>query len=43
MFDLESNQYLIYAPLQPIATYVTQDAQPEIVDAPVTLILRIGP
>jgi hypothetical protein len=41
-FDLEGCQYLVYEYLQPIVTWVTQDAQPEIVDTPWNLIFRMG-
>jgi len=35
-------QYLSYDYLQPIPTLITQDARPNIVDAPLTLISRMG-
>jgi len=40
--DLEGSQYLVYEWLQPFATEVTEDAQPKIVDAQLTLIFRMG-
>jgi len=40
--ELEGSQYLVYEWLQPFATEVTQDAQPKIVDSPLTLIFRMG-
>jgi hypothetical protein len=41
-FHLEGSQYLVYEWLQPIATYVTQDAQQKIVDALLKLIFTQG-
>ena len=41
-FAIEGGQYLSYDYLQPIATQITQDARPKIVDAPLTLISRMG-
>jgi len=38
-FAHTGNLYLIYDYLQPIATQITQDATPKIVDTPLTLIL----
>jgi len=40
IFDLEGSQYLVYKWQQPFATEVTQNEQPKIVDAPLTLIFR---
>jgi len=42
IFDLEGGQYLFYEWLQPFATEGTPDAQPKILDAPWTLIFRMG-
>jgi len=41
ILDVEGSQYLVYEWLQPSITQVTQDAQPKIVDAPLTLISRM--
>jgi len=38
-FAQKASLYHIYEWLQPIATQITNDARPEIVDAPLTLIL----
>jgi len=40
-FAYNGGQYLSYNYLQPIATQMTQDAKPKIVDAPLTLISRM--
>jgi len=42
IFDSEGSQYLVDEWLQPITTEVTQNAQPKIVDAPLTLNFRLG-
>jgi len=41
-FAFQGGQYLSYDYPQPIATQIIQDARPKIVDAPLTLISRIG-
>ena len=41
-FAYEGSQYLIYDCLQPISTQITQDGSPKIVEAPLTLISRMG-
>jgi len=41
-FDLEGSQYLVCKWLQPIATLVTQDVLPKMVDSPLTLISWMG-
>jgi len=41
-FANKGGQYVFYEYLQPIATQITQDARPEIVDAPLMLISRMG-
>jgi len=38
-FANRGSQYRIYAWLQPIATQITNDGRPKIVDAPLALIL----
>ena len=40
-FAFNAVQYLSYDYLQPIATQITQDAKPRIVDTPLTLISRM--
>jgi len=42
VFAIEGSQYMIYGCLQLIATSVTQDANPENIDAPLMLIFRMG-
>ena len=41
-FAYKCSLYLIYKHLHPIATQITQDARPKIIDSPLTLVLRIG-
>jgi len=41
-FAYEGGQYLSYEYLQAITTQITQDARPEIVDAPLMLIFMMG-
>jgi len=41
-FAYKGGPYLIDECLQPIATQITQDARPKIVDTPLTLIFRMG-
>jgi hypothetical protein len=41
-FDMEGSQYVVYEWLQPITTYVTQDAHPKIIDALLIVIFRMG-
>ena len=41
-FAYKGGQYVSYASLEPMSALITQDARPEIVDAPLTLISRIG-
>jgi len=40
-FNSKESQYFVYEWLQPIATNVTQDGQVKIINAPLTLILRM--
>jgi len=42
VFASKSSQYLTYGWLKPIASEITHDAKPKIVDIPLTLIFRIG-
>jgi len=42
IFDMEGSQYLGDEWLQPFATEITHDAQPKIVETPLTLIFRMG-
>jgi len=41
-FAYKGSLYIIYECLQPIARQINQDANPNIVDAPLTLIFRMG-
>jgi len=41
-FPYQGSQYSVYDYLQPVAPMVTQDTWPTIVDAPLTLIVKIG-
>jgi len=40
-FSNTRSQYVVYDCLQPVATYITQETWPMIVDAPVTLIFKM--
>jgi len=40
-FAYKCSLYLIYEGLHPIATQITQDARPKIIDSPLTLIVRM--
>jgi len=42
VFASKGGQYLICGGLQPIATQITQDARPKIIDTPLTLIVRMA-
>jgi len=42
VFACKGSQYLVYGCLKPIASYITDDARPKIVDAPLRLIFRMG-
>jgi len=42
IFISEGSQYLDYEWRQPIAACLTQDAQPKLINAPLTLIFRFG-
>jgi hypothetical protein len=42
IFELQGSQYKVYEWLQPIGTWVTQDALQKIVDALLTLIFSMG-
>jgi len=42
IFAPKGGQYLIYGCLQPITSGITQDARPKIIDAPLTVIFRMG-
>jgi len=42
LFATQGSKRLIYRWLQLIATFVTQDAKPKMIDAPLMVIFRIG-
>jgi len=42
VFDCEGGQYIIHGCPQPVATYSTHDAQPEIFDTLLIIIFRMG-
>jgi len=42
VFSTEGSQYFIYVHFWPVATWIAQDGKPEIVDAALTLIFRMG-
>jgi len=41
-FFYKGGQYFVYDCLQPVAVQITQDTRPTIVDAPLTLIIKLG-
>jgi len=41
-FGYKGGQYSIYDILQPFTTQITKDANPKIVDAPLTIIFNMG-
>jgi hypothetical protein len=41
-FAYKGSLYLIYERLHPIATQMTQDARPQIIGSPLTIIFRMG-
>jgi len=41
VFASKASQYIIYIYLQPVAPWITQDAKPKLVDAPLTLIFTM--
>jgi len=42
VFSTEGGQYFIYVDLWPVTTEIAQDGKPEIIDAGLTLIFRMG-